>query len=326
MAKQAWELGFYDLFLLWSGQLLIFATPVTIRCSRSLSTVMHLLVAFYFHSKTTFRVQDLMIQVLTEDILQTVGVGATEFMDDLHPVKSADASSHPTKSAATSSHPTKSAATSSHPTKSTDDSLPPADQPLSTISSPIHLFLLQSFSDAYGDLLVTATTVAGIGDGSREISLSSLPDSARKIRPRDVDVAQGPGGTDSLFSADDRSLRLLDSYAALQTQEYQMIRSIILLLLQKEGAEMASEECIRKTMKKQYDAYAYLVEAITSDCRSPLDADAPSNDDSSIQALQLQVERIVLKEVCECVSSRVCEETKNALVSLSVFRAASSVS
>lgn len=287
MANQAWELGFYDLFLLWSGQLLIFATPVTIRCSKALSTVIRLIVAFYSHSKSSFRVQDLMAQVLTEDILQTVGIGAAEFLDE---------------------------------------SLDPADQLLSTISPSIHLFLLQSFSDAYGDLLVTATTVAGIGDGSREISLGSLPDSARKIRPRDVDVVQGSSGTDSVvFSADDRSLRLLDSYAALQAQEYQMIRSMVLLLLQKEGVEMASEECIRKIMKKRYDAYAYLVEAIRSDSRSPLDADASLNDDSGTQALQLQVELVVLKEVCERVSTCVCEETRNALVSLSVFRLIASI-
>lgn len=82
MANQAWELGFYDLFLLWSGQLLIFATPVTIRCSKALSTVIRLIVAFYSHSKSSFRVQDLMVQVLTEDILQTVGIGAAEFLDE----------------------------------------------------------------------------------------------------------------------------------------------------------------------------------------------------------------------------------------------------
>ena len=104
-----------------------------------------------------------------------------------------------------------------------------------------------------------------------------------------------------------------------------MIRSMVLLLLQKEGVEMASEECIRKIMKKQYDAYAYLVEAIRSDSRSPLDADASLNDDSGTQALQLQVELVVLKEVCERVSTCVCEETRNALVSLSVFRLITSI-
>lgn len=280
MAENAWNSDSYALFLLWISQYFYFTTPTMIKQTTTLSRGLSCISKYYLAVKDSLVVDNLVIQVLTEEIFQLTGVLSSEFM----------------------------------PFVSIPVSVPP-----SFLAPHCLLFLLQSFSEAFGDLLATSASTASILDNSRGNVFTST---ARKIRPRDVNLVGevSHSGDPLFFVTDDRSQNLLASYASQHSQEYELLRTMVVFLLQQEGKTVTTVEFVNSIMKKEYREYKAFVSTIYEDEELLGDNIKSQSIESKSQLLQTHVESIVLKSICECVSKKVCEEASTSLLTLSCFR------
>ena len=277
MAEIAWNSDSYSLFLLWISQYFCFTTPGMIKQTASLSQALSCITKYYLSIKGSLEVHDLVIQVLTEEIFQLTGVSSSDFLPIL--------------------------------------SIPEAVTP-SFLTSRSLLFLLQSFSEAFGDLLTTSSSTVSILDNPRG---NVIPNSTRKIRPRDVNLVGdiSKNGDPLYFMMENRSQNLLASFASQHSQEYEFLRMLTVFLLQQEGKTITIEN-INSIMKQEYPKYEEFVSTLYEEKES-FDPTIP-NVETNFQVLQTHVESIILKNVSESVSKRVCEEGSTSLLTLSYFR------
>lgn len=218
MAEIAWNSDSYSLFLLWISQYFCFTTPGMIKQTASLSQALSCITKYYLSIKGSLEVHDLVIQVLTEEIFQLTGVSSSDFLPIL--------------------------------------SIPEAVTP-SFLTSRSLLFLLQSFSEAFGDLLTTSSSTVSILDNPRG---NVIPNSTRKIRPRDVNLVGdiSKNGDPLYFMMENRSQNLLASFASQHSQEYEFLRMLTVFLLQQEGKTITIEN-INSIMKQEYPKYEEFV-------------------------------------------------------------------